>query len=258
METKRTVRMLWCVALVVAVAPVGAWAQDGFSLNPDAPRATGPSIGAIPQRQGTSECNFIDFEGLVNFAAVGTVAGTPGVTFGASWLGLIDADAGGSGNFANEPSPDTTAFFLTPADPIDFDTGVESMEIFYVASALSVPVTLTAWDGVGGTGSVVDTATGNTVGTSFDGANCMGDPGGDFCLWDSIVLTSVTNNILSITLGGGVANQIGFDDMTYCTGALPAPALPTWAWVAMIAMLVLLGTWQMRRLMGTVNLPPVG
>jgi hypothetical protein len=36
-----------------------------------------------------------------------------GITFGGSTLSLIDSDNGGSGNFANEPSPNTAMFFLT-------------------------------------------------------------------------------------------------------------------------------------------------
>ena len=53
----------------------------------------------------------IDFEGLGDQQVIGTII--PGVTFSSNCLSLVDFDAGGSGNFANEPSPDTIAFFLT-------------------------------------------------------------------------------------------------------------------------------------------------
>lgn len=250
MRTKPEVFRLWVVMGACASLAAAAVAQDraGYALDPDAEIVEGGSIGADELQEGASDCNLVTFEGLEDLQIIGTVAGTPEVTFGSAWLSIIDADAGGTGNFANEPSPDTTAFFLEPAEPIDFDTGVQSMEIFYSASALSLPVTLTAWDGPGGTGSVVDTAEGNTVGNSFDGADCTGDPSGDFCLWDSIVLESASNNIMSVTLSGATANQIGFDDMIYCTGALPAPATPTWGWISLVVLVLLVGVWQTRRM----------
>ena len=168
-------------------------------------------------------CALIDFEGLGNQQVIGTVPGDINVVFGPSWLGLIDVDSGGSGNFANEPSPDTIAFFLQPADPIDFDQPVQFVQVSYVAAAVSLPVTLTAWDGPGGTGSIVDVAIGNTLGTSTDGAACSGDPFGDFCLWDILTLTAASDQIRSITLSGAVENQFGFDDMTFCTSDPIAP-----------------------------------
>lgn len=187
--------------------------------DPDAP-STAAALGrARPGRLGgtASSCTSIDFEGLADGAPIGTVAGTPAVTFGPSWIAVVDSDDGGSGNFANEPSATTTALFLSPQpDPIDFDTGVQLVELFYSASAASVPITLTAWDGPGGTGNVVDMASGTTVGTSFDGAPCTGDPSGGFCLWDSVTLTAATNTIRSLTIAGAVSNLIGFDDMTFC------------------------------------------
>ena len=39
-------------------------------------------------------------EGFADGASIGTVRGNPAVSFGDSWLALIDEDAGGSGNFA--------------------------------------------------------------------------------------------------------------------------------------------------------------
>ncbi len=127
---------------------------------------------------------------------------------------------------------------MTPADPINFDTGVQFIEVFYVASAISVPVTLSAWDGPDGTGNLIDTAVGSTAATDFDGANCSGDPTGGFCLWDSMTLTAPADTIRSITLEGAVADQFGFDDMLYCT-AVPVPTLPNHRWVTVLAVLLL-------------------
>jgi hypothetical protein len=67
----------------------------------------------------------LTFEGVGNGAAVndfyaggtdslGNVGPNFGVRFVGSTLGLVDEDAGGTGNFANEPSPSTIEFFTDP------------------------------------------------------------------------------------------------------------------------------------------------
>ena len=60
-------------------------------------------------------------------------------------------------------------------------------------------------------------AIGNVVGTDYDGANCTGDPNGNFCTWSSIVLQAAADNIARIEILGSVANQFGFDNMEFCT-----------------------------------------
>ncbi|MEM8713555.1 MAG: hypothetical protein AAGG01_21640, partial [Planctomycetota bacterium] len=168
----------------------------------------------MQQFSGAGDCTLIDFEGIANLDPVGIIAGPVDVTFGPSWLGLIDSDAGGSGNIANEPSPDTIAFFSASLEPIDFSQPVSFVEVSYVASAVSLPVTLTAWDGPSGTGNIIATAAGTTLGNSNDGAACGGDPGGAFCLFDTMGVSA--DGILSVTIEGAVADQFGFDNMTFC------------------------------------------
>ncbi|MHB8068989.1 MAG: dockerin type I domain-containing protein [Desulfobaccales bacterium] len=153
----------------------------------------------------------INFEGIGNNEPVGTVHGNVNVIFGSSWLGLVDNDAGGSGNFANEPSPDTTAYFLDQNDiSIRFDAGVQLVEFNYTAAARSLPITVTAYDK---DGKLVSRATGNTIGTSYDGANCSGDPNGDFCRWGKISLASTSNNIRYIEILGTTSNYFGIDNL---------------------------------------------
>jgi len=65
----------------------------------------------------------LDFEGLKDYEEVqnfydggsGSKGSTKGldynITFSSNTLALIDSDAGGNGNFANEPSPNTVLFF---------------------------------------------------------------------------------------------------------------------------------------------------
>ncbi|MEM1250298.1 MAG: hypothetical protein AAGK22_28275 [Acidobacteriota bacterium] len=163
-------------------------------------------------------CNKIDFEGLVNGQTIGTVRGDIDVDFGSSWISLVDEDAGGFGNFANEPSPSTIASFLETTDPISFSKGVQFVELFYSADSTSLPVTLNAWSQRDGRGQKVATITGNTIGVADEGAPCSGDPNGRFCLFSVLSLTSESDEILSITIEGAAGDRFGFDDMTFCTG----------------------------------------
>ncbi|MFT4538210.1 MAG: hypothetical protein ACI835_000643 [Planctomycetota bacterium] len=217
-------RSILCSGLGLAISlPASATQQaKGLNTNPNAAINTIPH-GVLSQSLGGFNglgvnCSLIDFEGMGDQTVIGLVSGDIDVTFGPSWLSLLDSDVGGSGNFANEPSDDTVAYFQSGADPIDFSQPVQFVQMSYVAAAISIPITLTAWDGPSGTGNIVDTASGSTVGTSSDGAPCVGDPGGTFCLWDSISLTAPTDSIRSLTLTGAVADQFAFDDMSFCTG----------------------------------------
>jgi len=206
------------VALTMLLSLSLAAAENTYSLTKEIQKGPPHEIQSQRIEASESTCNLIDFEGIGNNTQIGLISGSPNVTFGSSWLGIIDADAGGGGNFANEPSPSTTAYFLDIENHnIDFDSGVQFVEVYYSASVSSVPVTLTAFDGPNGTGEVVDTAVGSAIGASYDGAICSGDPEGQFCAWYSIDLTAATNNISSITLQGAVANLIGFDNMRFCT-----------------------------------------
>ncbi len=185
----------------------------GLSSNTTINRSSEPSETVVLPLE--DDCNLVDFEGLEDNAPIGVVAGPVTVTFGTSWLSLIDGDDGGSGNFANEPSSFTVAYFLDTADiSISLDPPVQFLEFWYVASAISLPVTVTAYDI---NGDIVDTAEGNTIGSDFDGADCVGDPNGQFCLWDVVTLNAAADNIASIEILGSTANQFAFDNLQFCT-----------------------------------------
>ncbi len=224
--------LILCLSLLFTAVPPASSVVEAVhprlssSAEPGPPTTTAPPFHVM-SKNGAS-CTEISFEGIANNAPIGTIAGVPAVTFGPSWLGLVDQDAGGTGDFANEPSPSTVAHFLTEVDPITFDTFVHTVEVWYTASPFSVPVTLSAWNGPNGSGQVVATATGNVDGT----VGCTGDPTGVFCKWDKLMLTSDVNNIRSVTLAGALVNEFGFDDMTLCSGLAPnadfrwAPPVP--------------------------------
>ena len=207
-------RCLFVMAIISLLAlPALASENEGLSSNLTINSSGEPGETVVVPLE--ENCNLINFEGMGNNEVIGVVAGPVTVTFGSSWLSLIDLDDGGSGNFANEPSSFTAAYFLETSDiSISLSPPVQFVEFWYVASAISLPVTVTAFDS---DGNEVDSATGNTVGNSADGADCVGDPNGNFCLWDVVTLNAAADNIASIEILGSTANQFGFDNLQFCT-----------------------------------------
>ncbi|MAL96982.1 MAG: PEP-CTERM sorting domain-containing protein [Alteromonadaceae bacterium] len=110
----------------------------------------------------------LDFEGLDSNEAVGgfynggvSENGNSGANYGVSFsdnaLGLVDADAGGDGQFGGEPSPDTILYFTEGEDLVlsvadGFGT---SFSFFY--SAVYTPAVVNIYDGMGGTGNILAT-----------------------------------------------------------------------------------------------------
>jgi hypothetical protein len=155
----------------------------------------------------------LDFEGVGNLSPVGNFydggGGTNyGISFSDETLALVDADAGGDGNFANEPSPDTVMFFLDADNAIlNFAAGFDTGFSFYYSSSTEAAVTV--WSEVGGTGTLLGTL--NLLAQGFD--NCSGDPSGDFCNWTAVGVTF--DGIARSINFGGTANQTGFDNITF-------------------------------------------
>jgi hypothetical protein len=166
----------------------------------------------------------LTFEGVGDLNPVGDFyngGGGPnyGVSFSPETLALVDSDAGGSGNFANEPSPSTVMFFLEADEAIlnvaaGFTTG---FSFFYSAvEAGSVRV----YEGLNATGSLL--ASLNLRAQFGDG--CVGDPTGAYCNWTAVGV-KFAGIARSIDFGGA-ANFIGFDDITFGSdrpGVVPEP-----------------------------------
>lgn len=186
-----------------------------------------PSLSAIVS---------LDFEGAGNLAALnnfynggtdslGNSGTNYGVTFSGATLSLIDADAGGTGNFANEPSPSTVMFFLDANNAVlNYAAGFQTGFSFYYSS--STAATVDVWDGLGATGNLLASISLTAQGFS----NCVGDPSGQFCNWTPVGV-AFAGTALSIDFGG-TANQTGFDNITFgadipCSGTnncVPEPA----------------------------------
>ncbi len=176
----------------------------------------------------------LDFEGagnqaqLLNFYNGGTDSlgnsGTNyGIAFGSNALSLVDADAGGNGNFANEPSPNNIMFFLTGTAILNYAPGFDTGFSFFYTS--STAATVNIYDDLNATGSLLASL---NLSAQHTANNCGGDPSGTFCNWTGIG-ASFSGIAKSIDFGGTV-NQTGYDDITFGSAtpggglAVPEPA----------------------------------
>lgn len=181
----------------------------------------------------------LTFEGIGDLNPVGNYY-APDYVFSPATLALVDQDAGGSGNFANEPSPSTVMFFLDSNNAVlDVTTGFTTGFSFFYSS--STAATVTVYDGAGGTGNIL--AQINLMAQGSD--NCTGDPNGTFCNWTPIGV-AFAGTAMSIDFGG-TANYTGFDNITFGSetpgGTVPEPAV----WAMLVSGFGLVGAAARRR-----------
>ena len=182
----------------------------------------------------------LTFEGVGDLNAVGNFYAGQGIVFSGDTLALVDADAGGSGNFANEPTNDTIMFFTNGSNAIlNFASGFDTGFSFFYTSSTAAGVTV--WDNIDGTGNLLATL---DLRAQFN-ENCVGDPNGNFCNWTAIgVLFGGTAKSLNFA---GTAGATGFDNITFGSdnpgGGVPEPA----SWAMLIAGFGLVGAAARRR-----------
>jgi hypothetical protein len=129
-----------------------------------------------------------------------------GVTFGSAALASIADAAGGSGNFADNPSGVTTVFFLSGGGLVmNVAGGFTGGFSFYFASGGSTG-SVTVYDGPNGTGNALATVQLPATGENCDGSNYT------FSCWQTSGIT-FTGTAQSVNFAG-VADQIGFDNIT--------------------------------------------
>ncbi len=174
----------------------------------------------------------LTFEGLKNLEPIGNYynggfggSGSGpgpnyGVVFGADSLALIDFDAGGNGNFANEPSPNTVAFFANGPGvvmnvPAGFTTG---FSFFY--SAIVYPGFVEVYDDLNATGNLLA-----RIDLDITPQLGLGDPNGAYDNWKPVGV-SFSGVAKSVSFSGS-ANFIGFDNITLGSatpgGVIPEP-----------------------------------
>jgi hypothetical protein len=243
-----------CAAALLLACTVSTAALAAGVHDPNAVATARPSAPTAPQGAGSI---VLDFEGLGDQEAVnqfyngGTGGGGSGpganygVVFSDNSLSIIDADAGGTGNFGGEPSPSTVLFFLTGAAATlnvaaGFTTG---FSFFY--SAINNPGVIRVYDGLNATGNLL--ATLDLPLTPFNGAP---DPSGQFSPLVPIGVT-FAGTARSVDFGGTV-NQVAFDNITLGSGtpggggpppapAVPAPTLSPAMLAMLIGLLALMG-----------------
>lgn len=163
-----------------------------------APPRPGPPFvaAAVPGQQ----CTTLTFEGLADQVAVPSVSGinSPG------WLSLIDEDAGGTGNFANEPSPETVMFWLGSNPSIVLDVPASKIEFSY---STSVFLRVRAFDASNALIAQIDRAP-NYLGGP-------GDPKGVYSGWSPLTVEVPGKRIKRLDVIGG-PNYTGFDNLTVC------------------------------------------
>lgn len=203
---------------ITATAPAQDAQPDGLCCM--TPGENARPTPAKPKASGkTSHIVVLDFEGLEDLepveefynAGLGGNGSGPGPDFGITFSdnaqAIIDSDAGGSGNFGGEPSPDTILFFLTgTAATMNVPAGfTDGFSFFY--SAINNPGQIVVYDAVDATGNVL--ATLDLPLTPHTGDP---DPTGAFSPLVPIGV-SFDGTARSVDFGGTI-DQIGFDDIT--------------------------------------------
>jgi len=177
----------------------------------------------------------LTFEGVGNLNQVGNFYNGDGpdnygVSFSGATLGIVDADAGGSGNFANEPTGDTVMFFLDENNArmtvaAGFDTGF-SFYYSSIANAGDVYV----YDGPDGTGNLLASLNLPALGSDPNG----GDPTGAYNIWANVGVGF--NGIAQSVVFSGAANFIAFDNVTFGSRNANLIPLPTGAGMAFLGL----------------------
>lgn len=183
------------------------------------PTITPDEIQQLGQNQPSNHGPVIvlTFEGLgnldqiLNFYNGGTsgngYSGTNyGVSFSSTSLSLIDEDAGGSGNTGNEPSGETTLFFLETNAILNVAAGFTTGFSFYYAAPYYAGHVY-VYSELNGTGSLLGDLYLPINGPGF------GDPNGNYSNW-SVASVPFVGTAKSIVFGG-TPDYIVYDDVTF-------------------------------------------
>ena len=187
---------------LVLIAGIGNQAFADDMTTGSTPGTPGtPSQILSPQNNA---CVFLDFEGVGDILPVGIIGDT---TWSAGAIGLVDSDAGGSGNIANEPSPDTIVF-ISPSGIFDvtFTNPVGQVSWFYMAN-VDTPARIYDVND-----DLITTVNQPALQQGVTG----GDPTGTFDNWSS-VSHSETSNIIKRVEFERIQNH-GIDNFEFCTG----------------------------------------
>ncbi len=174
-------------------------------------------LAAVPSHASV----LLTFEGLQNAedildfynggtGSLGSVGPDFNIVFGPDARASIDSDAGGTGNFANEPSGDTVGVFFA-ADTVIMNVldGFENFFSFFYASFNNFEVTV--YSGLDGTGAVLGSVALPLNGPAPGFCDLPGDPNGQANCWDPglINFAGTAHSVRYV----GVLNRTGFDNV---------------------------------------------
>lgn len=154
----------------------------------------------------------LDFEGIGNGVSVGNFYDTDpqdfDITFSDNALALVDIDAGGTGNFGGEPSPDTTmAFIGGGAATMNVLNGFSNgFSVFYSSPFATGEIRI--YDDFNGTGNLI-----TTIQLSLTPANGEPDPTGVFSPF--VEVAAMFDGVAKSVAFAGANNLIGFDNITF-------------------------------------------
>ena len=160
----------------------------------------------------------LDFEGIGNQVAIGNYYnGGLGVNYGVEFvgnaLGIIAAEAGGTGNFTNAPSMPGIMFWLDgPATIMNVSAGFTDGFATYYTS-INQPGSISIYDDLNGTGNLLATLNLAALGS-------QGTTGAAYDTW-ALIGTTFKGTGKSVVFGGS-ANYIGYDNVTFGSN-IPAP-----------------------------------
>lgn len=160
----------------------------------------------------------LDFEGASNNAQVLNFynggkdsKGLSGFDYGAQFspnaLSLRDKDIGGSGNFANEPSPDTVMFFVAGSAILNYANGFDTGFSFFYSAKYAA--TVYVYDDLNAQGNLLASI---KLLPQYS-ENCHGDPTGTYCNWTPAG-GSFEGLAKSVDFGGAVQHT-GYDNVTF-------------------------------------------
>lgn len=151
------------------------------------------------------------------FADLGSGPGPSfGITFSLGAQAVTDFDDGGTGNFANEPSPGSILSFTSANSAVmNVAVGFETAVSAYYSS-ISAFGGISVYSGVDGTGTLLASIALNPLGSDPFG----GDPNGAFNRWQQVNLNF--QGLARSVVFTGTTNQIAFDNIAF-ENIVPAP-----------------------------------
>ena len=147
-----------------------------------------------------------------------------GVAFGPTALSIIDedvpsaTDSPNTGNFGNEPSPDTVLFFLEAQAVLNVADGFRDGFSFFYSSTTFAGV-VSVFDQVDAGGALIGTIALSPLGEG------QGDPTGSYNRWLAAGL-SFSGVARSIAFGG-TGDRIALDNVTFGSATPTPPAAPS-------------------------------